>query len=806
MDPTNANAINQQLMQQFLNMLPEAALCFDENGEIIEYNDIATQLIGTQLKSGQNILNVCTIKMDLPGFLNIVNSNGYAHTLVELSSQDTHSHIYRLSARILNGPQSSAENRNHYCAQLIRLPENTSNAQLASHYETIFNNLREAVFLAPVSDNGVHQNFIDVNKTACERLGYSREQLLNMNARSINPDANLSKVKSWGRHVKREKTSTFEAIHISLDGTHIPVEITATIITLNEHDYILSVARDMRAVSQHVSQESRFGRMLDHSWNEIYIFNFDDLHFIQVNQGALDNLGYSHKEIEQLTITDIMSDISTAEFRTLTQPLVEGKQSQVIYETVYKRKNGTIYPVEIRLQLSVNEVPPLFLATTQDISERKKIESRLKQIANYDTLTGLPNRALLVDRLNVALDNTRRSETLTAILFVDLDGFKQINDTMGHSAGDELIKEIAGRFKTCLRKSDTVARLGGDEFIILLTNVKSVNGVDTAAEKILRAANTPVLIGNTEINISASIGITLYPLDDDTTEDAYKLMKQADSAMYDAKNNGKNNFRYYTPIIAHNEFKKAQIENGVKSALKNNQLYITYQARVDLIRNRITGAEALLRWQHPELGLINPTEFIPIMESNGVIREIGTWVIRQACQQIKTWMLEGYQYKVSVNVSARQFDDDSLPQILHQHISENGIPAELLQIEITEGLLISESERATINLHKIRAMGIRIAMDDFGTGYSSLNYLRQFPIDIIKIDRAFTRDLEKSEDSHIIIDAIITLASKLGIHVIAEGVETQHQREVLIQLGCTEGQGFFFSRPLLPNEFKNIQL
>jgi diguanylate cyclase (GGDEF)-like protein/PAS domain S-box-containing protein len=665
---------------------------------------------------------------------------------------------------------------------------------------SMFDNLTDALFLAPISKDGIHQNFVEVNETACRRLGYSREELLNMNARTVNPSANLDRVRSFGRQIQREGGTIFKAIHEAKDGTQIPVEVVARRVTINDQDYVLSVARDLRDHILLQNSEMRFGQLMDYSWHEIYIFKSESLDIVLANQGALDNLGFNKQEIMQQKFTDILPKIDVAEFDALSKPLFDGTQGLVMFESEMRRKDGSYYPVEIRIQLSHSEVPPVFFANVQDITERKKTESRLKFLANYDSLTELPNRSLFLDRLKIAIENTKRINKLAAVIFLDLDGFKAVNDTLGHIAGDQLIREVGQRLLGCVRKSDTVARLGGDEFTVLLTNLDHIDGVDCVADKILVEVSKPYVIAGHKVSTTPSLGITLCPFDD--SDDAEVLIKQADTAMYQAKAKGKNNYVYYQAALGKEELRKTEIEGALKYALEYNEFELYYQPRVNLETHDIIGAEALLRWNHPKLGFISPVEFIPLLESNGHIKQVGAWVLETACKQLSEWLGCCSHLRISINVSARQFEQEAFSKQLTQVIQETGVPATNIEIEITEGFFLSNTEHAADMLRGLKETGVTISLDDFGTGYSSLSYLKQLPIDILKIDRSFVMDLNHNTDSSAIVDAIIGLARSLGLKVTAEGIEENEQAAFLASHDCHEGQGYLFGRPMPADEFE----
>ena len=409
-------------------------------------------------------------------------------------------------------------------------------------FESLFNSISDAVFLAPLNKEGVHGNFVEVNDVACRRLGYSRLELLKMNARSLNPNANLEKIKAFGKRIRREKEVRFEAIHVAKDGTQIPVGVTASLVNIANQEYVLSVVRDLREQQQRQKAEERFGRLLDHSWDEIFIFEAESLKIVQVNEGAMDNLRYNEAEILVTPYHQLLSGMDRNELERILNPLREGRESVVIFEAMHRRKDGSTYPVEVRVQMSHSEVPAVFMVNAHDITERKKTEERLHFLANYDSLTGLPNRSLAMDRLSQSLENAKRVNVTGALFFMDLDGFKAVNDTLGHDIGDQLLKAVAIRLQKALRKSDTISRLGGDEFVILAQNLNSTRNVGNVAEKIVHRIAEPIILNGQHVQISASLGVAMFPTEND---DVNSLLRKADTAMYQAKKTGKNKWCLY---------------------------------------------------------------------------------------------------------------------------------------------------------------------------------------------------------------------------------------------------------------------
>lgn len=455
-------------------------------------------------------------------------------------------------------------------------------------------------------------------------------------------------------------------------------------------------------------------------------------------------------------------------------------------------------PVEAELNLSCSQIDSdsaTAWGVCRDITERKKAQSELYMMAHHDALTGLPNRILLQDRLHQAMAMSTRMNECFALLFLDLDRFKLINDTLGHSIGDELLRLVAGRLKRTLRESDTVARIGGDEFIILLLNVDE-SGCGSLADKILKALVLPFNLKEHELFVTSSIGICLYPgkgLD----HDAENLMKKADIAMYQAKALGRNNYQFYNEEMDQNASRRFVISNSLRKGLEQNEFRLYYQPKLDVSSGRIFALEALVRWEHPELGLLSPLEFIQLAEENGLIMQLGEWVLREACRQNMEWRAEGVaSLRIAVNLSGYQLQHQGLLEIIHQVLQETGMPAEWLEFEITESVIMQNPEFAISVLAQITALGIHISIDDFGTGYSSLAHLKRFSVNTLKIDKSFVNDVSVNGTDAAIATAIIAMGNSLNLKVIAEGVETQAQYDFLKKNNCDEVQGFLFSRPL----------
>ncbi len=434
--------------------------------------------------------------------------------------------------------------------------------------------------------------------------------------------------------------------------------------------------------------------------------------------------------------------------------------------------------------------------------ERKRSEERLAYMAQYDHLTGLTNRALFQDRLEQALARAKRSGALVALMFLDLDRFKAVNDTLGHGTGDLLLKKVAERLEGSVRETDTVARIGGDEFGIILEGLTEAQDAALVARKIIDKLVQPFVLDGHEVFVTTSIGIAVYP-----SSNGDSLLTDADSAMYCAKEQGRNTYRFHTPEMNAQVRERLNMESKLRRALDQEEFLLYYQPQVDLTTGMIVGTEALLRWQHPELGLVSPGKFIPVLEDIGMIVRVGEWVLQTACRQSKAWQRDGFPpLRMAVNISARQFSRRDLIDTVAGVLTETGLDPNYLELEITESLLMEDIKANSRLLDELKTSveGLRVSIDDFGTGYSSFSYLKTFPIDLLKIDQSFIRDITTNSDDAAITTTIIVLAHNLRLKVIAEGVETEEQMTYLREKGCDEAQGFYFSRPLPADEFTKL--
>ncbi|MDR0777078.1 MAG: EAL domain-containing protein [Azonexus sp.] len=526
-------------------------------------------------------------------------------------------------------------------------------------------------------------------------------------------------------------------------------------------------------------------------------------HIVAVNPAFSAISGYSAEEVIGRTPALLSSGQQGEDFyRTMWRELLSRGHWQG--EIWNRRKDGGIYPEWLSIAAVRDDrgTTTHYIGIFIDISERKQSEARIHHMAHHDVLTGLPNRLLLEDRVNQAMLKSKRSSRPMALVFVDLDRFKNINDTLGHEIGDQLLVQAAQRGLAVLRDTDTLSRQGGDEFVIVLPELEQRQDAMHAARKFLAALTQPYMLAGHELTVTGSAGIALYPDDGQTVSE---LLRKADAAMYRAKEEGRNTYRFFSAEIATASLGELLLENSLYGALDRGELLMYYQPKVDAASGQLVGIEALMRWQHPTHGMVPPGIFIPMAEANGLIHTIGEWAIRAVCAQQRAWLDAGLAaVPVAVNISAQQFAQQDLPQIVAGALAEYALPAQLLELELTESLLMRNAGRAAEVLDTLRRLNIKVAIDDFGTGYSSLSYLKQFPVQVLKIDRAFVCEIDESGESVKLASAIIAMAHELDLVVVAEGVENACQRDYLHRHGCDQFQGYLFGLPLPATELAGL--
>jgi diguanylate cyclase (GGDEF)-like protein/PAS domain S-box-containing protein len=525
--------------------------------------------------------------------------------------------------------------------------------------------------------------------------------------------------------------------------------------------------------------------------------------WLRVNQKLCEIFGYTEEELLQLNTVDLTPPEDRATAIDYNEQLLRGEITSYSREKRYVRKDGSMIWTNVSLAAArgPDGRPAHVISVIQDITERKQAEERIGFLAQYDMVTGLPNRQLFSDRLTLAMARDKRLGSMTALLHLDLDRFKQINETLGHSAGDEALQMVTARLRDRLREVDTIARLGGDEFAVILESVAEKGQALRVAEKIMEAMADPLVLKGEEVFVTASIGIAVYPADADSME---KLIESAELAMYQAKQEGRNTAQLYTPDPNPRRSAGLGMENRLRRALERDELLLHFQPKVDVRTGAITGAEALVRWRNPDLGMVSPADFIPIAEETGLIVPIGEWVLHSACAQAGAWHREGHPISMAVNLSARQFRQSNLCETVELALADSALEAGHLELEITESMIMHRPEQTIATLQRLHDIGLILSVDDFGTGYSSLSYLKRFPVHKLKIDQSFVRELHKNADDSAIVRAVIALATSLNLKTVAEGVETEQQLIYLAGLHCDEYQGYYFSKPLPVADFLQL--
>ncbi|HHF0525218.1 TPA: EAL domain-containing protein [Legionella anisa] len=528
-----------------------------------------------------------------------------------------------------------------------------------------------------------------------------------------------------------------------------------------------------------------------------------DLPIIYVNKAFERITGYSERQILRQNLAFLHgSKIEHVNQKRINLAIKELREETVELESY--RRSGEVFWGEVSVAPVRDSFDNVrhYVCLLNDVTQRREMEQQLIQQATHDSLTELPNRVLLIDRVDQAILQAKKKGSILGFLFLDLDHFKMTNDTLGHSIGDRLLQAVSNRLLLATDDFDTVCRLGGDEFIVLLQDVATEVQAQQKAEEILTSLAKPFQIDQHNLKITGSIGISYYPKDGDDYE---SLMKSADLSMYHAKDNGRNTYRTYDKEMNMRVINRMQLDNALRDSLKRNEFHLVYQPFINLTTNKIIGFEALLRWHSHILGDVPPNEFISMAEENGLILDIGMWVLQEACSQLVRWHHQGYdQLTVAVNISGRQFRQTHLPEIIEKILLETGLPAKFLELELTESLLVDNVKHAVETMYELKDMGTKLVIDDFGTGYSSLSYLKQFPVDKLKIDRSFISELVNRENDAAITKAIINLGHSLNLEVLAEGVETELQRDFIMQHGCDYAQGYYFAMPQKAEELKDF--
>lgn len=636
------------------------------------------------------------------------------------------------------------------------------------------------------------------NKAYARTWGVDEEKIVGMKVPDIIGPEGWKQIEPQVQRVMRGETVNYErAIHPSAGERVIEVNLIPHFAADGEVNAAFVMISDItkhRMAERAIRDSEERLRKFAEATNEGIVFH-DNGVISDLNEAAARMLGHSQ---QTMLGTNIVEYIAPEAIESVKQHIAKGYERA--YESILLRADGTRLAVELMgKELKFND-KAYRMTVVRDITDRKEAEARIHFLAHHDTLTQLPNRLMMMDRLEHMLATAKRHAKMVGVLFIDLDNFKTVNDSLGHHAGDELLKRVASRIQSGLRAADLVARLGGDEFLVVVSDLALPEDVVPVAEKLLSTVSESFSLEGHIITVSPSIGISVFPRDG---MDRDSLIKNADAAMYLAKERGRNNFQFYTTALNKGAFEALAMESGIRRAIDAVQFTLHYQPEVSVGTGELTGIEALIRWMHPELGLLGPDRFISIAEHRGLIMPIGKWVLEQACRQNAEWQKMGLpKVPIAVNLSPIQFKQPQLPEIVARILSETGLDGQYLELEITENLLMQDTQQVTRTLAALKNLGIRLTVDDFGAGYSSLSYLKRYPIDKLKIDRSFIRHIPGDPEDVAITNAMISLAKSLGMRVLAEGVEYNEQAEFLRGQRCDEMQGYLVSPPLPPKELE----
>ncbi len=661
--------------------------------------------------------------------------------------------------------------------------------------------VEESIVGIYVVQNGV---FTYVNPRFAEIFGYEREELIHKKITDlIHEKDHTLVIENINKRLRGvTKSLRYEFRGIRKDQRVIEIEVLGKQTTYKGEPAIIGSAMDITEQKENSERLRMAQKVFENTIEGIVITDTEGM-IQMVNPAFTTITGYTPQEAIGKNPRVLKSERHDQLFyKAMWDSLTEtGSWKGEIWN---RRKTGETYPEWLTISAIKNDYGDTthYISVFNDITEHRQKEEHIRHLAYYDALTGLPNKFLFGDRLNLAITHAQYHKHMLAVMVLDVDRFKRINDTLGHAIGDMVIQTVADRLSRCIEEGDTLSRLGGDEFMFILDEVKGIQDVTKVLHKIIDTLSYPLYVHEHELHITGSIGISMYPSDG---KDIDTLVKNADTAMYRAKELGKNNYQMYTPTMNDKAIVHLTMENDLRKALERDELILYYQPKVDMKSGNIIGAEALVRWNHPERGRISPGEFIPLAEETGLIEPLGQWVLRRACCQIRQWQLEkGYDIHVSVNLSPRQFRNRNLVEHIMDAIEKTEIDPKYIELEITESCAMENPDHTIRSLQRLKEKGFTFSIDDFGTGYSSLGVLKKFPIDMLKIDQSFVRDITKHEDDRAIVLAMISMAHSMKLKVVAEGVETSEELSFLMDNQCDLLQGYLYSPPVPPDAFAKL--
>jgi diguanylate cyclase (GGDEF)-like protein/PAS domain S-box-containing protein len=799
-----------------LEAAPDAMVVVNQRGEIVLLNVQAEKRFGYSRDElvGQKVKNIIP-----QGFAERLIADG-TRTAAEALAQQIGAGIELNGRRkdgsefpieIMLSPLESAEG----ILVTAAIRDISVRKQAEKHLAQMEGRYRGLLEAAPDAMVVVNQRgeIVLLNVQAEKQFGYRRDELVGQKVKNIIPEGFAERLIADGTRTAAEALAQQIGTGIELngrrkDGSEFPIEIMLSPLESAEGILVTAAIRDIsvrKQAEKHLAQmEGRYRGLLEAAPDAMVVVNQRG-EIVLLNVQAEKQFGYHRDELVGQKVKNIIPQGFAERLIADALRSAEDALAQQIgagIELNGRRKDGSEFPIEIMLSPLEGAEGTLVTAAIRDITTRKKAEAQMIHSSEHDFLTGLPNRMLLNDRVNQAIRFALRHRKKVAVLFLDLDGFKHINDFLGHPTGDKLLQSIAKRLVDCVRGSDTVSRQGGDEFVVLLSEEEHSEDASITARKMLQAVAEAHFIDQHDLHVTSSVGVSVYP---DDGLDAETLIKNADTAMYQAKENGRQSYQFFKPAMNVRAVERQAIEESLRRALERQEFALHYQPKINLRTGEITGVEALLRWTHPIRGLVSPAQFIPVAEDCGLILPIGNWVLREACQQARSWVDAGLRLgNLAVNISAMQLRDENFLESVFAILKDTGLDPRSLELELTESVLMKHAESAASILKTLRTRGVQLAVDDFGTGYSSLSYLRKSPIDALKTDQSFVGQITSVPDETIIVAAVIGMGRSLKLRVVAEGVETQAQLAFLQAHQCDEAQGYYFSRPVPPQQFAKL--